>query len=336
MLERNKIKKIIESLLFSSSYPIKAKEIKDFFSEEKIPSNLIQEIISEIEIDYSKEMKHPDWVAMGNDHDESGLTADARGEYSKHLIDGVVTEQRSFLRWENPPLVVNGENRVSPGVPGCQTSLTVIGKDGNTLLTNHIFKIPNVEGAGDEGQLGIDISPIQPHTTTKEARTCESCHTNPQAMGYGIEGGSIYEDPSQEYVVDITDAAGNVLSKRSQTQINSIPNLTMDWSRFVDEEGNQLQTVGHHFSGSRPLNNQERSMLDRRGVCASCHQVIPDKDLAVNLMTHMVQVTGLEIDNKEHQSILKKGVRLGAWAQVLGAIIFLGGLLFGIRWWMKR
>ncbi len=154
--------------------------------------------------------------------------------------------------------------------------------------------------------MGIDISPIQPHTTTKEARTCESCHTNPQAMGYGIEGGSIYEDPSQEYVVDITDAAGNVLSKRSQTQINSIPNLTMDWSRFVDEEGNQLQTVGHHFSGSRPLNNQERSMLDRRGVCASCHQVIPDKDLAVNLMTHMVQVTGLEIDNKEHQSILKK------------------------------
>ena len=54
MLERNKIKKIIESLLFSSSYPIKVKEIKNFFSEEKVSSNLIQEIISEIEIDYSK------------------------------------------------------------------------------------------------------------------------------------------------------------------------------------------------------------------------------------------------------------------------------------------
>ena len=54
MLEKNKIKKIIESLLFSSSYPIKVKEIKDFFSEEKVSSNLIQEIISEIEIDYSK------------------------------------------------------------------------------------------------------------------------------------------------------------------------------------------------------------------------------------------------------------------------------------------
>ena len=54
MLEKNKIKKIIESLLFSSSYPIKVKEIKNFFSEKKVSSNLIQEIISEIEIDYSK------------------------------------------------------------------------------------------------------------------------------------------------------------------------------------------------------------------------------------------------------------------------------------------
>ena len=54
MLEKNKIKKIIESLLFSSSYPIKVKEIKNFFSEEKVSSKLIEEIISEIEIDYSK------------------------------------------------------------------------------------------------------------------------------------------------------------------------------------------------------------------------------------------------------------------------------------------
>jgi len=54
MLEKNKIKKIIESLLFSSSYPIKVKEIKNFFSEEEVSSKLIEEIISEIEIDYSK------------------------------------------------------------------------------------------------------------------------------------------------------------------------------------------------------------------------------------------------------------------------------------------
>ena len=99
-----------------------------------------------IKIDYSTGEQHPDWVAMAKDHDSSGLTADARGEYEKHLIDGKVTEQRSYLRWENPPLVINGEHRVSPAIPGCQTTVTVIGKNGNALLSNHIFKIPNVEG----------------------------------------------------------------------------------------------------------------------------------------------------------------------------------------------
>ena len=37
------------------------------------------------------------------------------------------------------------------------------------LLENEIFKIPNVEGAGEEGQLGIDISPVQPHTIQAES-----------------------------------------------------------------------------------------------------------------------------------------------------------------------
>lgn len=54
MLEKNKIKKIIESLLFSSSYPLKAKEIKNFFSEEKVSLKLVEEIICEIKIQYSK------------------------------------------------------------------------------------------------------------------------------------------------------------------------------------------------------------------------------------------------------------------------------------------
>ena len=37
------------------------------------------------------------------------------------------------------------------------------------------------------------------------------------------------------------DADGNVLTKRAHEQINAIPNLKMDWSRFVDEDGKQLQ-----------------------------------------------------------------------------------------------
>ncbi len=296
-----------------------------------------------IKIDYSKGEKHPDWIAMGHDVDEHGLTADARkvilGDdtaYKKHLIDGKVEETRSYLRWEDPPLVQNGEGRISPAIPGCQTTVTVIGKDGKPLLLNHIFKIPNVEGAGKEGQLAIDIAPVQPHTITKEARRCESCHTNPKSMGYGIDEGKDYADPSKPYIVDLMTADGKIIPTHYKVQINSIPNLKMDWSRFVTEDGKQLQTVGHHFKLSRPLNNEERAKLDRRGVCLSCHQEIPDKDLAVSLLTHVKQVANIKIDREKHNDILHKLVLIGAWTQVLGVVLVIGAVGTGLWIYKKK
>ncbi len=286
-----------------------------------------------IKIDYSKGKKHPDWVAMGHDVDEHGLTADARyvilgdeESFKKHFIDGEIKETRSYLRWEDPILVQNGEGRISPAIPGCQTTVTVIGKDGKPLLLNHIFRIPNVEGAGEEGQLAIDVSPVQPHTITKEARRCESCHTNPKSMGYGIDEGEDYENPSEPYIVDLMTADGKIIPKTYKTQINSIPNLKYDWSKIVTKDGKQLQTVGHHFKLSRPLNNEERSKLDRRGVCLSCHQEIPDKDLAVNLLSHIREVTGVKITTEKHNSMLHKLLLIGAWIQVVGGFLLISGI----------
>jgi hypothetical protein len=289
-----------------------------------------------VKIDYSKGELHPDWLAMAKDHDSSGLTADARGEHDKYLIEGKVTEQRSYLRWENPPLVVNGEHRVSPAIPGCQTTITVIGKDGKPLLLNHIFKIPGVEGADSSGQLGIDVSPVQPHTTSKKSRACESCHTNPQAMGYGIGGGTIYANPSKGYVVDLQTADGQVLPDSHQVQINPIPNLEVDWSRIVTEDGKQTQTVGHHFSGSRPLNNDERANLDRRGVCASCHKVLPEENLAVSLLHHMKEIGGKKYDTEGHNDLLFKILSLAAWIQTLIILVIIGGFIYLLRRFKKQ
>ncbi len=281
-----------------------------------------------IKIDYSKDYKHPDWIAMGNAVDKHGLTADARGELKNYLIDGKVEETRSYLRWENPPLVQNGEGRISPAIPGCQTTVTVIGKNGKPLLLNHIFRIPDVEGAGAEGQKAIDISPVHPHTVQKESRKCESCHTNPVSMGYGIEEGKIYENPSKPYIVDLSTADGKILPKIFKVQINSIPELNHDWSRFVTEDGKQLQTVGHHLSLSRPLNNQERSKLDRRGVCLSCHQEIPSQDLAVSILTHIKEKANIKITKEKHNDLLHKLLLLGAWVQVGGITIFILGVVY--------
>ncbi len=291
-----------------------------------------------IKIDYSEAEVKIDWVEVAKNPDKHGETIDAvsPGEIKKIkdlVISGKITEQRSFLRWEDPPLVVNGEHRISPAIPGCQTTVTVINEDGEVQLLNHIFKIPNVEGAGDEGQLAIDMAPLQPHTMQKESRSCESCHSNPKAMGYGISGGKLYFRPDTNFVMDLIDANGNVIARQVDTQFNTIPNLTMDWSRIIDDDNNQLQTVGHHFSGSRPLNKAELMKLDRGGVCLSCHQTVPDKDLAADLLSHVAKYANVEIDNVTHTDILNKGIRISAWVQVLVPFLLLVGLLY---WWKRR
>ena len=284
-----------------------------------------------VRIDYSKGARHVDWLAAAGDHDALGRTGGMRGNLNDYLIDGEVSETRSYLRWEDPALSQNGEGRISPTIPGCQTTVTVIGTDGKAVLQNHIFKIPDVEGAGEEGQLGIDMSPVHPHTVQKEARSCESCHSGKKAAGYGIGGGKFYSDPSSDFFVDLMTADGKLLPHRVTTQIPGIPNLHMDWSRFVDETGKQLQTVGHHFNLSGPLDSAARAVLDRRGVCLSCHQSLPDKDPAVSLMVHVAGVSGIAIDNETHHGILNKLLLIGAWIQVLAGVASVLLLYFLIR-----
>ena len=51
-MAKSKLKKIIESLIFSSTKPISSREIKNFFTDETISSELIEEVISDIEGKY--------------------------------------------------------------------------------------------------------------------------------------------------------------------------------------------------------------------------------------------------------------------------------------------
>ncbi len=286
-----------------------------------------------IKIDYSDLAKQTDWVKVAENHDKNGRTADELGtvEAKNLILTGKVTEERSYLRWEDPPLVVNGEHRISPAIPGCQTTVTIIDKNGKTIVLNNIFKIPNVEGAGDEGQLAIDMAPLHPHTVQEEARTCESCHNNSKAMGYGINGGDLYSSPDKNIVMDLTDIKGNPIAMQIDTQFNAIANLKNDWSVIIDGDGNQVQTVGHHFSGSRALNSEELSKLDRRGVCISCHRTVPDEDLAVDIVSHIAEFSDFELDKEGHDSILNKSVRVAAWAQVLGGLVFIVLAVFLLR-----
>ena len=274
-----------------------------------------------VKIDYSGGKQNIDYLKSSHDHDIHGRDGIMRKSLKKYLIDGKVTETRSFLRWEDPALSQNGEGRISPTVPGCQTTITVIGKDGKALLQNHIYKIPNVEGAKEEGQNAIDMAPLQPHTIQKTPRSCESCHSTPKALGYGITGSQTIKDPSINTVVDIMSADGKIMPTIVDEQIPSIPNLHVDYSKFLDENGTQLQTVGHHYKLSGPLTKEQIDKTDRRDVCIACHQNIPDGTLAVSAMTHIAKMADIHINKKVHANILEKLLSIGAWVQI-GSVIF--------------
>jgi len=272
-----------------------------------------------VKIDYSKGKQNPDYLKASHDHDIHGKTGGMK-DMRKYLVDGAVTESRSFMRWEDPPLAQNGEGRVSPTIPGCQTTITVIGKDGKALLQNHIYKVANVEGAGEEGQNTIDMAPVQPHTISKESRTCESWHTTKKAMGMGIAGSRSTKDPSITTITDIMTADGKILPTIVDEQIPSIANLEHDYSKFLDENGKQLQTVGHHWTLSGPLSKEQREKLDRSGICLSCHKDIPKGDLAVSAMNHIAKMAEIKIDNKIHNNIVNKTLNITAWLQIVAAV----------------
>lgn len=65
----------------------------------------------------------------------------------------------------------------------------------------------------------------------------------------------------------------------------------------------------------------------------SCHQSIPEGDLAIDAMAHAAQMAGVEIDNELHGTILNKVLRIGAWVQV-GLPLLIGGGI--ILWWWRH
>jgi hypothetical protein len=243
-----------------------------------------------VKADYSGGAEATDWVQIGNTRFADGQTIAEHPEEIDQAITspgtvfgtspgespGEVNESRSYLRWEEPILGINGEGRVTPLMPGCQVVKTVVGPDGELLLLNAIGKTaPGTEGAED-GQRAIDMAPVQPHTSTRNARTCESCHSDPKALGYGIQDGRYQQRYPEDIYVDLELADGSIWPDVTQIQIPAIPEMTIDWSQIVTREGEQLQIVGSHWPDSRPLDQDQRVRMERTGVCMGCHQNMAD------------------------------------------------------------
>ncbi|UCF07550.1 MAG: fibronectin type III domain-containing protein, partial [Thermoplasmata archaeon] len=173
------------------------------------------------------------------------------------------SESRSYLRWETPVLGINAEGKVAPFIPGCQVIFTYINDTGGALMLNHVYTTV-------DGTSGIAHNPIQPHTISASARTCESCHTNKKTLGLGS---GIYN----------LSAAG--------------VDIDFELERIVDEEGVQIQATSH--GGARPFNKTEQEKIGMVGVCIGCHDSYSDP-----IWENVTDAVGFAENSTTHNSIM--------------------------------
>ncbi len=239
-----------------------------------------------VQMNYSikdgKPYQDTDWVASGNKRTPDGQTAESTLGVKGVQSPGKAFETRSYLRWEDPVLGINGEGRVTPLMPGCQVVYTVIDRQGKTIALNQTAR--SKDEAKMLGQtrlpLGIDMAPVQPHSAQRKARTCESCHNNPKAMGYGIAGGVFQTRYTENIIEDLIDQkTGKPIPKRYQIQIPKIDGMDFDWSTIVNDKGEQVQTVGTHWPLSRSLTKEMRDGMQRTGLCMGCHREMTNDQL---------------------------------------------------------
>jgi len=264
-----------------------------------------------VKVDYSKDKNgNPkmgtDWVSSGNSRMKNGQTSESKLGSGGIKSPGKISESRSYLRWEDPVLGISGEGRVSPLMPGCQVTFTVIGENGETLINNEIAESPDeAKSLGqDHVPLAIDMAPVQPHTAQRKARTCENCHTSLKVAGLGLGGGTFGIKQHKDIVEDLTDSStGDVIPTRHSVQISGIPKLTFDWSKIIDREGIQLATVGTHWPLSRAFNKEEMETFLRTGTCMGCHQNMSQAEL-----WKKVSEDG-KLDTSKHLEMMNKMIK---------------------------
>lgn len=182
------------------------------------------------------------------------------------------SESRSYLRWETPIIGWNPEGKISTFIPGCQVFFSQMDGDKN-VVNNKTFTTV-------DGTSGIATNPIQPHTITKKARTCNDCHMSRKALGLG--GGY--------YNVEANFPDGSPID--------------FELERIVDEEGKQIQATNH--VGARPLNKAEQQKIMRSGTCVACHGADAAVYEKAKSKAGVMEAPTDEVHTKGIQKILEK------------------------------
>lgn len=263
-------------------------------------------------MDYSQ--KSIDWLKSPEKVNKDGTTADYHKNYV--MQDGASTRgDYSHIRWENSPLGINGEGRVSPLVGVIQSVYTVIDKDGNVIAYNKT-------GKRQDGINSMELAPLNPHTTSLQSRDCMDCHGNKTAMGLGIDSGVYDANPQDPKYADVIDKDGNNVSHFTKAQISAIKQLHGDFMQLINEDGKQVQTIDTHWPTSMPLTKEQRDKLSRNNTCTACHQDMPNGSIPIKMLVKVAEIANLSFETEEaHGALLHENNILISWVKAIGIIL---------------
>lgn len=175
---------------------------------------------------YRKSQHQRDWI--------SGQPSPGRWE-----------ESRSYMRFSKPALGIQEGADIFPVSP-CQVFVSYF-DDMDTYQADRSFHT-------------VNLSAFDPHTTTRAARSCPECHTDPKVLGLGQ--GILFEQDGKAVFRPTYDARSSGMG------------LGFPLDALVDMDGRELQQGAR--GGVRPFCRDEIQRILYVGQCIGCHHQYAD------------------------------------------------------------
>jgi len=162
---------------------------------------------------------------------------------------GKWTEMLGGFGYGKPVMGVStegGKKQIMPAVPGMIMTLDKTAFTGTKVGRDLIF-------------LRL-FAPVGAHTTVKESRSCESCHTSSEALGYG--------QGSLTYRVSNSRGSWQFEPAYENTEQDSLPQDA--WNGFLYKIDDSRKYSAHE--NFLPLNLEEQKRVLQVGACLYCHK----------------------------------------------------------------
>lgn len=186
----------------------------------------------------------PQCIGCHNTYDQEDMAYDL---LDKQKVEGHWVEHLGVFFRELPTLgMVDHENEsvVRPFIPGMIMTIDKSNFPGNESAEEIFHRL---------------FAPVAPHTTSKEGRSCTSCHNTPLALGYGR--GDL------EYLIKNGKGHWEFIPEYGNEPQDGLPQDA--WIGFLSYPDDIVSTTR---TNARPFTIEEQKRILTVGACLTCHK----------------------------------------------------------------